>query len=635
MPRPRQRLSSPSSSHAKFFEPLERREMFSAGALDTSFSVDGKATLDFFPPIGINVDAHDVAVQGDGKTVVVGTTSDGRFALARANFDGTPDTTFGAQHLGSVITQIAGPTKDDAAAVTIQGDGKIVVVGHTVEALPRMIIARYLPSGALDPSFNGNGIEVTRAGARSVEATAVSIDANNRIVVAGTSTEFDSQTNMFAARFNTNGSLDTTFGGDGIGTNIIQFPESAECRAMAIDRNGGSASANPFFGTIVLVGREVGSTQSAMTIGRLTPDGWFDTRLEGNGRRTFTAGSSVDINEANGVVIQSGGRIVVAGDVGGFSSAGKATFMALVRFRSNGTIDSSFGGGTSPVLNKFGFDNQANDIIQSDDGSLIVGGYTGQTNFNGVHTSQFAVAKYSADGVLDTTFGTNGVTLTDFTSSGVTDASVARLAAGPGLRFVAAGGTAFATARYLDTGAAEVFATGIATTASEAHSQPVTFIVYREERLPVPTRVYFSIGGTATSPSIISARFKTTDYSLSGMNVNVMTGTSGYVDIPANETIALVTLTPIDDARIEGTETATFTIQNNASYEVGNPFNVTVTIKDNDFPSRQIVGVTSPISTTSAVASPMVAASASTTAPAAVAADLLLEATKQRPMGLV
>src|SRR6476620_5826193 len=84
------------------FEALEDRRMFAAGALDQSFGTNGTTYMDFGP--GVAVKATDVAVQQDGKTVVVGTSSDGRFGVARFNLNGTPDTTFGASHNGKVLT---------------------------------------------------------------------------------------------------------------------------------------------------------------------------------------------------------------------------------------------------------------------------------------------------------------------------------------------------------------------------------------------------------------------------------------------------------------------------------------------------------------------------------------------------
>src|SRR2546425_1191895 len=90
-------------------EKLESRKLLAAGALDTSFSGDGKATIDF--GAGVRVEASDVAVQSDGKTVVVGRSvgSGGLildFAVARYNFDGTPDTTFGPNHNGTILTHV-------------------------------------------------------------------------------------------------------------------------------------------------------------------------------------------------------------------------------------------------------------------------------------------------------------------------------------------------------------------------------------------------------------------------------------------------------------------------------------------------------------------------------------------------
>src|SRR5690349_18152094 len=93
-----------SHSTSSIFEPLENRRLMSAGALDPSFSGDGKATVDFGGGIAVNATA--TTVQADGKTVVVGNTSDHRVAVARFNVDGTLDATFGPNHNGKVLSHI-------------------------------------------------------------------------------------------------------------------------------------------------------------------------------------------------------------------------------------------------------------------------------------------------------------------------------------------------------------------------------------------------------------------------------------------------------------------------------------------------------------------------------------------------
>src|SRR5438552_10480412 len=107
-----------------FLEPLERRLLLS-GQLDLSFSGDGKATLD----PGTTSDARDVAIQADGKVVVVGrASSNGNdFVVARFNTDGSPDTTFGTNQLGFVRTHVGGTSlSESAAAVAIDSQARIV-----------------------------------------------------------------------------------------------------------------------------------------------------------------------------------------------------------------------------------------------------------------------------------------------------------------------------------------------------------------------------------------------------------------------------------------------------------------------------------------------------------------------------
>src|SRR5262245_25129798 len=120
-----------NSTRSTTFELLESRQMFSAGALDPSFSLDGKATMNF--GAGVTAIATDAAVQSDGKTVVVGFVDLGggtrRFAAARFNFDGSPDTTFGTSGNGTFITAVGDIGDARARAVAIQPDGKIVIAG--------------------------------------------------------------------------------------------------------------------------------------------------------------------------------------------------------------------------------------------------------------------------------------------------------------------------------------------------------------------------------------------------------------------------------------------------------------------------------------------------------------------------
>ena len=126
--------------------------------------------------------------------------------------------------------------------------------------------------------------------------------------------------------------------------------------------------------------------------------------------------------------------------------------------------------------------------------------------------------------------------------------------------------------------------------ATEGAADSAQLMVSRAKAMPVPTRVFFSVGGTAQRP--VTSPASTIDYLLSGMTVpdptkpqlaNSSTFGKPFVDIPAGRTSTIVSLTPIDDSRAEPAETATFTIEPNAAYRVSNPSNATLSIYENDF----------------------------------------------------
>jgi hypothetical protein len=124
-------------------------------------------------------------------------------------------------------------------------------------------------------------------------------------------------------------------------------------------------------------------------------------------------------------------------------------------------------------------------------------------------------------------------------------------------------------------------ASTIASTAEEAGQKTAQFLVTRSERLPFAQRVFFSIAGTATAPGSINP--KQIDYTLGGMVVpKALTTGAPHVDIPANETLATVTLTPNNDARLENHETAVFTVAANAGYDIGAPSSVSLNLLDDD-----------------------------------------------------
>jgi uncharacterized delta-60 repeat protein len=567
-------------------ESLEPRQLLSAGALDPSFGLGGKAIMTF-PDGGLGF-ATDAAVQSDGKTVVVGWaefkgkngSTFSEFAVARFNFDGSPDTTFGPHHDGTVLTVLGSHGFDQAKAVATQPDGKIVVAGLAQTRsgdgvdIDDFAVIRLLPNGALDNTFDGDGKKIVSFGGNG--ATDLVLQNDGKIVLVGDHADDhiidpEPDFDFGVVRLNSDGQLDKSFDGDGKRT--IGFGAHDSARAVAIDYTG-SAATNPNFGKIIVVGqRGLGaegrdSSPSQIAIVRLNTNGTRDAAFDGDGQVT-TAFSGVQTT-ANAVTIQPGGRIVVAGTTGNFQNDASFRF-ALARYLPNGQLDSSFGSANNGrVETDFGARDIAFDLTTSSKGGLIVAGTASE---------HFGLAGYTANGQLDANFGAGGRVFTDFGTAGTAQFGV-RLARGPGKRFVVVGGDLFKTARYLDAGANTIQTTMLDPNSTEQGRDPAVFLVDRGEALPVPTRVFFSVGGTARRPGTLPG--SEIDYTVQGMTIpNALIGTP-FVDIPANQSSAVVRLTAIDDARLEPDEAATFTVLPNAGYQVGASSSVTLNIEDND-----------------------------------------------------
>jgi uncharacterized delta-60 repeat protein len=366
------------------------------GELDRSFSADGAVLTDF----GGFEDASAVVVQPDGKLVAAGTAFVGGnrdFALARYHPDGRLDTSFGSG--GLVLTDFGDWTDDGAASLAIQPDGKLVAAGFSNAGRPGdfdFALARYNPDGGLDTSFGVGGKLRTFFGGNSEGADALVIQPDGKIVAAGFSDGGSPGDSDFAlARYNPDGRLDTSFGfGGTLRTSFGGDSESA--KALVIQPDGKLVAAGFSNGG--------GADDFDFAVARYNPDGSLDPSFGGGGFRTFLGGSS---EGANALVVQADGKLVAAG----FSNAGgPGDFdFALVRYLPNGSLDMGFGfGGTLRTF--FGGDSEgANALVIQTDGKLIAAGFS---NGAGPNDFDFAVARYNFDGSLDTSFddgiGANG-----------------------------------------------------------------------------------------------------------------------------------------------------------------------------------------------------------------------------------
>jgi uncharacterized delta-60 repeat protein len=265
------------------------------GTLDRTFGGNGKVTTDF---AGGQAAARDVAIQVDGRIVVVGTTSPGGFALARYMPSGALDTSFDGD--GRVTTDLTATGYDSANAVAIDASGKIVVAGTGGNGT--FALARYNSDGMLDATFSGNGKTTTNFTKGFDTANDVAVQADGRIVAAGEAGFCCEWTGDFGlARYDTDGTLDPTFGGDG--KVITRFTRNDDAAAgVAIQANGKIVAAGSagFNGAI-----------SRFALARYGSNGRLDPTFSRNGR--VTTAFSRGFDSARAVAIQADGKIVAAG----------------------------------------------------------------------------------------------------------------------------------------------------------------------------------------------------------------------------------------------------------------------------------------------------------------------------------
>ncbi|HEY9403357.1 MAG TPA: carboxypeptidase regulatory-like domain-containing protein [Pyrinomonadaceae bacterium] len=398
--------------------------------VDASFDADGRVTTDF---TGSGDAVRAVALQPDGRIVVAGDSrvsssfSTQNFALARYNSNGSLDTTFDTD--GKVTTDFSG-SSDAALAVVIQPDGKIVVAGFaSIGSSSVFALARYNADGSLDTSFDADGKVTTMFGSNTL-ARAVALQPDGKIVAAG-----DSDNHFALARYNPDGSLDTSFDADGKLTMSIGRASSARGVVVQSDNR------------IVVAGSAIISSNSSFALVRYNPNGSLDTSFDADGSLiTDFANSSAS---AEAVAIQADGKIVAAGSA--FQTQTGINRFALARYNVDGSLDTSFDT-DGRITNDFsGNGGSAAALAIGADGKIVAAG----TARSATTRDDFALARYNADGSPDASFGTNGTLTTDFFGG---DDMAYGVAIQPDNRVVAAGGTFnsnsntgenFVLARYL------------------------------------------------------------------------------------------------------------------------------------------------------------------------------------------
>ena len=436
-----------------------------AGLYDKTFAGIGYTTKNIS---GYDDRAQGVALQSDGKIIVVGETNcnatengtvgpqTGVFVAMRYNIDGSLDTSFGSNKTGIVQTSFSGTGFiDGATGVAIQPDGKIVVVGQTNiygvgGAASSFGIARYNPDGSPDTSFGPNGDgTVTKNFSGFIDgANCVLIQPDGKFLVAGgtnlggAGTAPANRGSIVVLRYNSNGFLDNTFGPGGNGyTTLLNLSGAGDvdvAYALALQSDGkilvvGGTNINniaPEVGNIVVL--------------RYTAQGFPDNSFGINADGIVQKNISGQLDLGYGLAVQKNGSIVVVGAIN-FDNVGPGlSSSVLLCYTSNGILDTNFGssgpGYSTLHLSAPGEVDVGQAVIVQPDMKIII---VGSANLNNGPNGNLFIARYSTNGKLDTTFGPSTTGWVQLNISGWDDCASA-VTLQPDGKVVVAGCTNFA-----------------------------------------------------------------------------------------------------------------------------------------------------------------------------------------------
>lgn len=405
----------PRSSRASLsLEPLEARctPAAVAGLLDKAFSGDGLASVGFSATSTDSAQA--VAFQEGGKIVVVGSTQTANrdFAIARYLRDGSLDGTFGSEGKVVLPLDLGGSNDDVASAVVLQPDGKIVVAGtaSTADAGDDFVIVRLTTTGSLDPTFGTNGVARIDFNALPNRCRDVALTAQGKIVVVGTNVNAPGD-RIGVAQLTTTGQLDTGFGNQG------RLVLGVTSSTIGRHDRGAAVAVRPSTGKIVVGANtfDVSRDTQQFAFLQLNSDGSFDRAFGTSGIVSYPLALFNSTLTLRDVAIQADGKLVAVGDANFGTSSTRDDRVVVARVNADGkALDNTFGtvngtvrkGFTSHAFNSISENEVGDGVLVQPDGKIVVG--ASFTPGLSAPAKQLAVYRFTKDGALDTSFGTGG-----------------------------------------------------------------------------------------------------------------------------------------------------------------------------------------------------------------------------------
>lgn len=356
------------------------------GALDAGFGNNGYAAFNSAAFIDVG---RAIVQQPDGKLVAAGYYRNypeaPRYLAVRFTASGQRDLSFG--NGGMAEMDLIG----EASGLALQADGRIVIAGsHSSFTSPSNFTAvRLMADGTLDPSFGVNGVVAVSLNAGQAVCGAMALQPDGKIVLAG-HIENGGDTDVFLLRINTDGSLDASFGNGG----RVQIPlmPRNEIDAMQIQPDG----------RILLGGSAGVPDNSDWLLLRLLPDGAPDLSFGQSGVVISSISGSFAPEYLNGLSLQPGGKIVAAG---AFFDEFFNLRVALARYLPDGTLDINFGQGGKVLPAIPGFGNRLNGVAMQPDGKILAAGFVNPD----LEDANLLLLRFQPDGSFDTGFGNGGI----------------------------------------------------------------------------------------------------------------------------------------------------------------------------------------------------------------------------------